>query len=240
VNRPHFSLFYQKTEQILYSGQNGFEVIFFRTTKLILFLFGIERYLNNCITLFDLMIAHKAANKCESDIKFQSHIVMSINRRGGIMATDIEKSENMFPIQQIQIFGVTKELWNFVEDSAFALSPKMGVQILNVMENEMGLNINGNKPVQVLNKISQLFIDEFSIAEKIEIEELDNVYRLKVHQYAFDEIRSQFEHAGVNDFICPVMNASVAALRRLNLKVRSIIEKDGADFSNIDIEVFEH
>ena len=151
------------------------------------------------------------------------------------MATDLEKVENMFRIQQIQIFGVTKGLWDFVEDSAFALSPNMGEQVLNVMENEMGLDLNGDKPVQVLNNISQLFIDEFSIAEKIEIEELNNVYRLKVHQYVFNKISSQLEHAGVKDFICPVMNASVAALRRLNLKVRSNTENNGADYSTIDI-----
>lgn len=143
------------------------------------------------------------------------------------MATEDEKKRNMLRLLNMTILGVTKGVWDFVGESSFALSKNIGDEIIRMMEKEMGLEIAGETPMDVVNEISRLFVDEFGFARNIEVDEADGIITLNVQHCINRKLTDQLAEAGVEKpFICPVMNAVVAAFRRQNIRARQDVVKN--------------
>jgi hypothetical protein len=143
------------------------------------------------------------------------------------MATDDEKKRNQYRLMSMALTGLSTGVWNTLGDSAFAFSGLMGKQILNVMENEMGLEIAGESPEDVIAEIGRIFVDEFGFAAQITVEnDADNHFELKVHNCINRKYTDELMAAGVEKpFICPILNASQAALRRMGYKMRENVDK---------------
>ena len=142
------------------------------------------------------------------------------------MATEEKKKQNMMRLANLTLFGVTAGVWDFVGESSFALTGKIGDEILKMMEKEMGLEIAGEKHIDIITEISRLFVDEYGFADDIEVDEKDGSIIMKVSKCLNRNLTNKLAAAGVEKpFICPIMNAALAALKRLNVKARSDIEK---------------
>ncbi len=142
------------------------------------------------------------------------------------MATEEQKKVNQLRLANMTIYGLAAGLWDFLGETSYALTPKMGTAILGVMEKEMGLEIAGEKPEDVLNEIARIFVDEFGFAGDIEVVKEDDVVLMKVHKCLARNLTDQLMEAGVESpFTCPIMNASQAAMKRLNMKARSHVDK---------------
>lgn len=144
------------------------------------------------------------------------------------MATDEKKKENRLRLTNLALLSVTAGAWDILgKKGVNAFSGSMGDQILKVMEQEMGLEIAGEDPETVLMEISRIFIDEYGFASDIDIETVgEDKFRLKVKNCVNRSFTDKLVAAGVeHPYICPIMNASRSALKRMGYKVHEDIEK---------------
>lgn len=136
------------------------------------------------------------------------------------MASEEVKRANQYRLATMALTGLAAGVWDTLGDSAFAFSGPMGRQLLGIMEKEMGLEIAGEEPDDVLSEISRIFVDEFGFASDISVERKSpELLELKVHNCINHRYTDELAAAGVEKpFICPIMNATQAALRRMNVK----------------------
>ena len=142
------------------------------------------------------------------------------------MATDEKKKENMLRMTQISLNALASSVWNALGESSFALTTLMGNHILEMFEKEMSLEIAGESPEAVIREIQRIFVDEFGYAQGITTTMLDggNKIELRVSGCVGRHFRDKLIAAGVQkQYICPIMNTTVAALRRMGYKVHSDI-----------------
>jgi hypothetical protein len=143
------------------------------------------------------------------------------------MATDEQKKKNQYRLMSMALTGLASGVWNTLGDSAFAFSGPMGNQILNIMEKEMGLEVAGDSPQEVMMEIGRIFVDEFGFAGDIKVE-ADGEEKFVVHVQNCINRRytDRLVEAGVEKpFICPILNACQAALRRMDYKMHEDVEK---------------
>jgi hypothetical protein len=143
------------------------------------------------------------------------------------MATEENKKENRLRLTNMALLSLAASTWDTLGDSAFAFSGPMGNHILGVMEKEMGLEIAGESPEEVMTEIARLFVDEFGFCSDIDVEASgDGHYQLKVKNCINRSFTDKLFEAGVEKpFICPIMNACQAALRRMGYKVHEDVQK---------------
>ena len=122
------------------------------------------------------------------------------------------------------LLSLASSTWDTLGESAFAYSGPMGNMILDVMEKEMGLEIAGESPEDVMLEINRIFVDEFGFASNIDTEvKGDGVYEVRVRNCINRQFTDKLMEAGVEKpFVCPIMNACQAALR---FKAREQVEK---------------
>jgi hypothetical protein len=142
------------------------------------------------------------------------------------MATEEQKKANQLRLANLTLFGITAGFWELLGDTALAIGPQIGEQVLKVMEKEMGLEIAGEKPEEVLTEIARLFVDEFGFASNIEVVTEGNTITMKVHNCLNRSLTDRLMEAGVEKpFICPIMNSGFVAMRRLGIKAHPDVVK---------------
>jgi hypothetical protein len=142
------------------------------------------------------------------------------------MATNDDKKRNMVRILQLTLVGVAKGVWDFVGETSLALSLSIGNTILDLLEKEMGLEISGGNPKEVLQEIGRICVDEFALATEVEPEETADSYILRLANCINRDIKDQMQALGITvPFVCPVMNVAVAAMKRMNVRVRHTQKK---------------
>lgn len=144
------------------------------------------------------------------------------------MATDEQKKKNLLRLMDMTLLSVSAGVWNVMGESVFASAGRpMGDNVLQVLEKEMGLEIAGETPKDVLMEIGRIFVDEFGFAGQIDVEEKgENEFEIKVTKCINRKFTDKLMAAGVKKpFICPIMNTSEAALRRMGFVMRNDIEK---------------
>jgi hypothetical protein len=143
------------------------------------------------------------------------------------MATEDQKKENRLRLTNLALLSLASSTWDTLGESAFAFSGPMGNHILEVMEKEMGLEIAGETPHDVMMEISRIFVDEFGFAGDIDVEaDGDNQFQVKVRNCINRRFTDRLMDAGVEKpFVCPIMNACQAALRRMEFKAHETVEK---------------
>ena len=142
------------------------------------------------------------------------------------MATEEKKKANQLRLANLTLFGLSAGVWDMVGDSAMSFAPKIGGQVLEVMEKEMGLEIAGESPEDVLNEIARIFVDEFGFCSAMDVESTGGTLVLKVHSCLNRHLTDRLINAGVGKpFICPIMNSAQAALKRAGINARCDVEK---------------
>ncbi len=146
---------------------------------------------------------------------------------GEKMATEDSKKENVLRLTTMALASLTAGVWDTLGDSSFALAGPMGDEILQMMEKEMGLEIAGESPKDVINEICRIFVDEFGFAKDIAVEmKGDEEVVLKVKSCINVPFTARLRAAGVEKpFICPIMNACAAALKRMHFRMRNDVVK---------------
>jgi hypothetical protein len=143
------------------------------------------------------------------------------------MATEEQKKQNQIRLSNMALLSLASGAWDTLGESAFAFSGPMGTHVLEVMEKEMGLEIAGEDVQDIMMEISRIFVDEFGFASDIEVLELGpEHYQLKVRNCVNRNFTDKLMAAGVEKpFICPILNACNAAMRRMGYKYHSEVSK---------------
>jgi hypothetical protein len=143
------------------------------------------------------------------------------------MATEEVKKRNQYRLMSMALTGLASGVWGTLGESSFAFSGPMGKQILSIMEKEMGLEVAGESPTDVINEIGRIFVDEFGFASDITVAgDEEKGIEVKVCNCINRRYTDQLMEAGVEKpFVCPILNSCQAALRRMGYRMHEDVEK---------------
>ncbi len=131
------------------------------------------------------------------------------------MATDEQKKKNLFRIMTIMIAGLAKSLYDLFGETAYATMNEVGKEILKIMEKEMGLEISGEDPKDILTEVGRIYADEIGFIESFEVKGNGNQLFLTVDKCQGWNLTQKIVKTGVDiPFTCPIMNVAEAALLR--------------------------
>lgn len=132
------------------------------------------------------------------------------------MATEEQKKKNVMRLMTLMIAGMAKALYDLFGETAFATMTEVGKSTLEIMEQEMGLEVDGEAPKDVLTEIGRLFADEMGFIESFSTTEEGNVLTLTVNHCQGWDLTQTILKTGVEiPFTCPIMNVCQAALIRM-------------------------
>lgn len=141
------------------------------------------------------------------------------------MATEEEKKKNVMRLMTLMISGMAKALYDLFGDTAFATMAEVGKTTLEIMEKEMGLEVEGENPRDVLTEIGRIFADEMGFVESFSTEQNGNEVALIVNKCQGWNLTQTILKTGVEvPFTCPIMNVCQAALIRMGKPARKRIE----------------
>lgn len=131
------------------------------------------------------------------------------------MATEAEKSQRLLKVFNIAMYGLINGLWDLFGESSFATVNSVGDKILETMERESGLEIQGENPRDILMEVTRLLADEIGTMKSGEVTMTDDGCVSIACQSCFlREATGWLEHDGVQPFACVPMNISAAAMRK--------------------------
>jgi hypothetical protein len=140
------------------------------------------------------------------------------------MATEEQKKKNMMRLMTLMISGMAKAIYDLFGDTAFATMTEVGKTTLAIMEQEMGLEVDGENPKDVLTEIGRIFADEMGFIESFSTTEEGNVLTLTVNHCQGWDLTQSILKTGVEiPFTCPIMNVCQAALSRMGKPVQKAI-----------------
>ena len=140
------------------------------------------------------------------------------------MATDAKKAENRVKMYQMIITGMALGIWDLIGETAKAISPKIGEQLLMIAEKEAGFELAGETPEHILTELGRLYVDEIGGASAAELEVDGNELSLKLRDAPSSELLRPFKAAGVEPFFEPVTCIGLAALARIGKRARVSLE----------------
>ena len=141
------------------------------------------------------------------------------------MATEEQKKENLIRMKNLMIAGMAKALWELFGESANATMIEVGKDTLEIMEKEMGLELDGESPEDVLTEIGRIFTDEFGYVDSFKVEVDGNSISLLVDNCRGWHLTQQIMKTGVElPFTCPIMNVGQAALMRIGKHAHKKVE----------------
>lgn len=142
------------------------------------------------------------------------------------MATEIQKKEKTEEIEAITIYGLAHGMWELFGDASFATSNTIGDVLLDRMEKESGLEIQGESPEHILVELVRLMTDESDIMKSGKATVDGDKITFACEKCFFVEGTKALNQAGVQPFYCPVFNLTSAAMRaRLGKKNRFLNRK---------------
>ncbi len=143
------------------------------------------------------------------------------------MVNEQQQTENRSRLNSIMLLALAASVWDTLGRTGFAFSAPIGNHALWLMEREMGLEIIGDSPRDILMDICRVFINEFGFASEIEVtSENEGHFQIKVRDYTNLYFLDLLIKTGVKDpFVDPIMNACQAMLRQMGYKMHQRIEK---------------
>jgi hypothetical protein len=98
------------------------------------------------------------------------------------MATETQKKDNLLQLTTMSLLSLTAGVWDTLGETSFALGNNIGTQLLEMMEKDTGLEIAGETPQDVMTEIGRIFVDEFGLAQDIDVAVENGHFELKVKQ----------------------------------------------------------
>ncbi len=125
-----------------------------------------------------------------------------------------EQRQQWDRLSQMMIYGLEKGLWNMLGEASLAVVGTVGQEMLEVLEKEWGLQVEGSDPKELMANIGQLFVEKMGIAESFDIEKEDSTVALRVVKCHLMGIEAKLVEQGIQPFLCPFLNIAMAALRK--------------------------
>ena len=136
------------------------------------------------------------------------------------MATIEQKQANRLRLTNTILTAMGSGLYDMLGDSAMGLSTQFGESILKTMEDDMGLELQGESVDVWAAEIGRLYVDEFAAGTGFNVKGSANSVYVEAFGCMFQEACDNMQKAGTPLFICPVRAVCAAALKRLEAKAR--------------------
>jgi hypothetical protein len=153
------------------------------------------------------------------------------------MTTDQEKTTYREYMLGTLVFGITFGVWEMMEDSATALTPTIGKQLLPMLESLLKSKVEGEKPADVITAVGQMFTDKLDWAKSATVTATDKSVSILLKDAIGSDQIADFTAKGIKFFSHPVMCVGVEALARKGIKCRPSLATDAA--SNSQTVTFE-
>lgn len=141
------------------------------------------------------------------------------------MATEDQKQKNLMRLMTLMIGGMAKALYDLFGESAFATMNEVGKTTMYIMEEEMGLALDGETPTDVLKEIGGIFANEMGFVESFSTSQEGNQMILAVNRCQGWDLTQSILKTGVDiPFTCPIMNVCQSAVACMGHSVRKNIE----------------
>jgi hypothetical protein len=150
------------------------------------------------------------------------------------MATEQDKLAHRLRLWALTAMGMGIGVWDMVQESAVSLSPTIGSATLTELEKQLGLEIAGEKPEDILTELGRIFVDEYGYASEAKVERTGNSLRVTLCNAVGMPEFTNVQARGVEKmFFHPYFCTGLAALSRLGLKARGTVEINNAAKSQI-------
>jgi hypothetical protein len=137
------------------------------------------------------------------------------------MVTEDQKKARLLKVFNVGMYGMIKGLWDLFGESSFATVHNVGKQMLEMMEQESGLEIAGENPEDILQEITRLLADEIGAISAGEVIIDGDAVALSCQDCFLHETTEWLEKDGIQPFACMPMNISAAAMsKRLGVRHR--------------------
>lgn len=160
------------------------------------------------------------------------------------MATMEEKKLRQLRLFNNLVFGFAKGLYDLFGDSALATVDTIGEDILEEMEHELGLEIHGENPHDILLEIERLLEDEYGLVKSAKLEMHPETHEIDMicEGCLLWKATKDLQEEGVPPYTCvPMMMASAALHKRLGKKAKfvSIEQEDDKRLCDIDFHLMD-
>jgi hypothetical protein len=144
------------------------------------------------------------------------------------MATEEQKKTRQIRLFNDIIFGFAKGLYDLFGEASLATVDTIGSYVLEDMEHELGLEIQGETPQDILTEIERLLVDEYGLCESITLDLEDDKIDLVCQNCMLWKATLDLQAENVPPYTCVPMTLSGSALRkRLGVKARFVsLEQD--------------
>jgi hypothetical protein len=158
------------------------------------------------------------------------------------MANEEQKKARLLKLFNTIVFGFGKGLYDLFGDSAVATADAIGEDMIEEMEHEMGLEIHGEAPQDILTELERILVDEYGLAKSMKL-------NIQAHEVDIVCEGCELWHAtkdllatGAPPFHCvPMMIARAALDKRLGKKAHfvKITQDDGKKLCDIDLHLLD-
>ena len=158
------------------------------------------------------------------------------------MATMQEKKLRQLKLFNDIIYGFARGLYDLFGESAVATVDSIGEEILTDMEHELGLEIAGEDPKDILMEIERLLVDEYGLCKSADLVIDDKHIDLKCEGCLLWQATQHLKEDDIPPYTCvPMMMASAALHKRLGVKAKFVEIKQDMEtrMCDIDYELLE-
>jgi len=156
------------------------------------------------------------------------------------MATEEQKKARLLKLFNDIVFGFGKGLYDLFGDSAMAAVDTIGEDIIEDMEHEMGLEIHGENPQDILTELERVLVDEYGLAKNITMKISEHEVDLYCEGCELWHATKDILASGAPPFHCvPMMIAEAALHKRLGKKAHfvGITQDDAKKICDIDFHM---
>ncbi len=139
------------------------------------------------------------------------------------MATMEEKKLRQLRLFNNIIYGFASGLYELFGDTALATMDDIGKGVLEDMENELGLEIAGEDPEDILTEIERLLLDEYGLVDAVEFKKEGQSVELTCQGCLLWKATESLQKDDIPPYTCaPMMMASTALKKRLGVRRRFV------------------
>lgn len=142
------------------------------------------------------------------------------------MATEEAKLANRARMWGLTTMGLGMGIWELVAEASNSLSPTVGNQLLGMIEKQLGLEIAGEKPEDILTELGRIFVDEFGFGSEAKVERDGNKLSITFKNAVGTKEMGILAQTGVAPFMHPVLCCGLSVLGRLGQKARADLKLD--------------
>lgn len=144
------------------------------------------------------------------------------------MATEAVQKKRQLRLFNSIIFGFAQGLYELFGESALVTVDSIGKSLIEEMEQEMGLEIEGVDPQDILIEIERLLVDEYGLVRDVDIQIRGEQVEMTCENCLLWKATESLRAAGSPPYTCVPMTMGRMALRkRLGKRARFVsIEQD--------------